>query len=166
MADALCWLLASRAQILDILELERNGAENPAIAEAVPEYAHFFTDLAHVQAARAAGEVTRICTDLVFGFNRHPSWGDESVYKAEDVELLEGVMPGIHSCAGALTDVIEDDGSHAAKAGPCVRIRDVEPFVRLRDKLGGCGTGAGLAKDRAARALTGVMIPEALDYPI
>ena len=29
LADALCWLLASRCQILDVLELEKHGAENP-----------------------------------------------------------------------------------------------------------------------------------------
>ena len=35
----------------------------------------------------------------------------------------------------------------------------------LRAKLDGCLYGFGLAKDRAANALTSVMIPEALDYP-
>ena len=30
MADALCWLLASRCQILDVLELEERGAADPA----------------------------------------------------------------------------------------------------------------------------------------
>ena len=37
----------------------------------------FFTDLCHVQSARAAGEVGRICAELVYGYNRHPAW-DES----------------------------------------------------------------------------------------
>ncbi len=41
----------------------------------------------------------------------------------------------------------------------------MQSFVSLRTKLDGCLTGSHLAKDRAARALTGVMIPEALDYP-
>jgi hypothetical protein len=31
--------------------------------------------------------------------------------------------------------------------------------------MDGCLTGSRLAKDRAADALTKVMIPEALDYP-
>ena len=35
----------------------------------------------------------------------------------------------------------------------------------LRHRLDGCLTGSQLAKDRAADALTRVMIPEALDYP-
>jgi hypothetical protein len=41
----------------------------------------------------------------------------------------------------------------------------METFSRLRGKLDGCLTGARLAKDRAANALTEVVIPEALDYP-
>ena len=35
----------------------------------------------------------------------------------------------------------------------------LEAFVRLRAKLDGCLTGGRLAKDRAAEALTKVMIP-------
>jgi hypothetical protein len=167
MADALCWLLASRFQILDVLELETEGPANPALAEGLPGFVRFFSDLAHVQAARAAGEVGRICSDLLFGYNRHPSWESERglAYEAEDLETLEGLMPGIVACARAMTDVVESDGTHQPKAGPCVRFAGMDTFVRLRSKLDGCGTGAGLAKDRAARALTTVMIPEALDYP-
>ena len=52
LADALCWLLASRCQILDVLELEAQGGD--AVA---PGTLAFFTDLCHVQSARAAGEV-------------------------------------------------------------------------------------------------------------
>ncbi len=74
LADALCWLLASRCQILDTLELEAKGAGNPALAEGLPGLVEFYTDLCHVQAARAAGEVGRICAELVYGFQRHPSW--------------------------------------------------------------------------------------------
>jgi alkylation response protein AidB-like acyl-CoA dehydrogenase len=36
LADALCWLVASRAQILDLLELEEKGSQNPGVAEALP----------------------------------------------------------------------------------------------------------------------------------
>ncbi len=56
-------------------------------------------------------------------------------------------------------------GPHPPKAGPCVRFDGLEQFVRLRVRLDGCLTGARLAKDRAAAALTTVLIPEALDYP-
>jgi len=165
MADALCWLLASRNQMLDVIELEEKGKEHPVLAESLPGTVRFFTDLCHVQAARAAGEVGRICTELVFGYNRHPSWEGGSCFPASELMQLEGVMPGIEMGERAFGDVIETDGSHAAKAGPCASFEGLEHFERLRRKLDGCGTGARLAKDRAARSLANVTIPEALDYP-
>jgi alkylation response protein AidB-like acyl-CoA dehydrogenase len=122
MADALSWLVASRYQMLDVLELESKGAERPELAESLPGTLQFFTDLCRVQAARAAGEVGRICAELVFGYQRHSS--------PEDCD-----------------------------AG------DLETFQALRRQLDGSMTEARLAKDRAGRSLTGVMIPEALDYP-
>jgi hypothetical protein len=70
-----------------------------------------------VQAARTAGEVGRICTELVYGYQR----------------LLSGEA--------------------------------LAPFQALRGEVDGSIAEARLAKDRAARALKGVMIPEALDYP-
>jgi alkylation response protein AidB-like acyl-CoA dehydrogenase len=168
MADALSWLLAARCQILDVLELERKGADNPMLAEALPGLVQFFSDLCHVQSARAAGEVGRICAELVFGYNRHPAWdteGCDSCYSADDLESLESVMPGISVSARGMSDVIEQDGSHPDKRGPCVSFAGMGAFKRMRNRLDGCLTGGQLAKDRAARALTRVMIPEALDYP-
>ena len=70
-----------------------------------------------------------------------------------------------HLLASVATDVVETDGSHPSKAGPCARFEGLEQFIRLRNRIDGCLTGAQLAKDRAADALTRVMIPEALDYP-
>jgi len=168
LADALCWLLASRSQILDVIELEQKGTQSATIGEGLPGLLSFLTDLCHVQAAHAAGEVGRICAELVFGYNRHPAWDDEgcaSCYQAYDLEALESIMPGIASVARGCTDVVEEDGSHAFKAGPCARFDGLEAFSRLRVRLDGCLTGSRLAKDRAAEALTKVMIPEALDYP-
>jgi alkylation response protein AidB-like acyl-CoA dehydrogenase len=169
LADALCWLLAARQFILDVLELEEKGAANPALADGLPGFVNFFTDLCHVQSARAAGEVGRICAELVYGYNRHPAWDDascEACYSAEELESLEGIIPGIDGAARTCSDVTEANEAHALKAGPCVRFTGLEAFVRLRTKLDGCLTGARLAKDRAAEALTKVMIPEALDYPV
>ena len=128
----------------------------------------FYTDLCHVQSARAAGEVGRICAELVHGYNQHPAWTEASskaCYCAEELEALEGIIPGIDGSARAHADVTEAGESHPAKAGPCVKLAGLETFVRLRAKLDGCLTGSRLAKDRAAEALTKVMIPEALDYP-
>jgi alkylation response protein AidB-like acyl-CoA dehydrogenase len=167
MADALAWLIASRFQILDLLELEAKGADAAELAGEYPGLVAFTTDLCHVQAARAAGETSRLCTELVFGYNRHPAWDCEGAacYRAEEVEALDGVMSGFAAYAPEMSDVIAPDGSHAVKAGPCVKFRGMEAFTRLRGKLDGCLTGARLAKDRAARALTTVEIPEELDYP-
>ena len=168
LADALCWLLSSRCQILDLLELEKKGPDVPTLAEGIDGLLNFLTDLCHVQAAHAAGEVGRVCAELVHGFNRHPAWDTEgcaTCYQAEDLDAMESLIPGISSLARGYTDVIETGGGHAAKAGPCVRFDGLDQFARLRVRLDGCLTGSLLAKDRAAEALTKVMIPEALDYP-
>ena len=169
LADALCWLLASRSQILDVMELAKVGPQHPTVAEGLPGLLSFLTDLCHVQAAHAAGEVGRICAELVFGYNRHPAWDTEgcaTCYQADELEMLETVIPGIASLARGYTDVVEADGSHPAKAGPCARLDGLEEFSRLRVRLDGCLTGSRLAKDRAGEALTRVVIPEALDYPV
>jgi len=168
LADALCWLLSARCQILDLLELEKRGPEVPTVAEGLPGLAAFLTDLCHVQAARAAGEVGRVCAELVFGYNRHPAWDTEgcaSCYQAEDLECMEALIPGISGLARGYSDVIESGGGHEPKAGPCVRFHGLEQFAALRMRMDGCLTGSQLSKDRAAEALTKVMIPEALDYP-
>ncbi len=164
LADALCWLLSARALILSVMELEKKGPENPVVAEGLEGTLQFYRDLCHAQSARSAGEAARICAELVFGYNRHPSWeGDESCYHEDELIALESIIPGISSVPA---DVIGENGSHPAKAGPCARTEGLEPFQRLRTKLDGCLTGSGLARDRAAEALTKVMIPAALDYPV
>ena len=169
LADALCFLLSSRAQILDLIELEKKGPANPTVAEGLPGLVQFFTDLCHVQAAHAAGEVGRICAELVHGYNRHPAWDTEgcaSCYQADDLDAMEALIPGIAAAARGYADVIESDGAHPLKAGPCVRFEGLDQFGRLRMRLDGCLTGSQLAKDRAAEALTKVMIPEAASYPV
>jgi hypothetical protein len=118
-----------------------------------------------VQTARASGEVGRICAELVFGYNRHPAWdaeGYNSCYRADDLDALESIMPGIGACA---LDVIAADGSHAGKAGPCAGCAGSQQFQLLRSRLDICLTGCRLSKDRAAEAISKIMIPEALDYP-
>jgi len=169
LADALCWLLAARQFILDVVELETKGAENPALADGLAGTVGFFNDLCHVQCARAAGEVGRVCAELVHGYNRHPAWDETSChacYCAAELESLEGLIPGIDGSARAYSDVSETGENHPCKAGPCVSFAGLEDFVHLRAKLDGCLTGCRLAKDRAAEALTTVMTREALDYPV
>ena len=166
-ADALCWLLTSRQQILDLLELEAKGPENPLLAEGLAGFVNFFSDLCHVQAARSAGEVGRICAELVYGYNRHPDWcrdALETCFEGEQLDALDCIMPGISGYGRAVGDVVEEDGSHRSKAGPCPRTT-LQTFMTLRQRLDICLTGARLSKDRAATAISKVMIPEALDYP-
>ncbi len=166
LSDALAWLMAARALVLDARELERKGGENAVVAEGLPGLVQFYEDLAHVQCARAAGEVGRICAELVYGYNKHPAWGADGnklAYQTKELEALEGIMPGIGSCA---VDVLGDDGSHPHKAGPCAQCASLGDFAAIRTKLDACLTGSRLAKDRAAEAASKVMIPEALDYPV
>ncbi len=164
MADALCWLLASRSQILDVIELGRQGERDPVLAEILPGTLQFFRDLCHVQAAQAAGEVNRICAELVFGYNQHPSWNDQGhCFSACELGEFEQTMPGITAFA---VDVVGDDGSHPQKAGPCAGCEGATGFLALQNKLSRCLSGSRLAKDRAAETVSSVMIPEALDYPL
>jgi len=165
LADALCWLVASRAQILDVLELEKRGPSDPVASEGLQGTVQFLSDLCHTQAAQAAGEVSRICAELVFGYNCHPSWDEEehrSCFLASELEELEGTMPGISAMA---FDVLGADGTHPHKAGPCAGCAGSSDFLRMQTRLTACLTGSRLAKDRAADTVSKVMIPEALDYP-
>ena len=165
LADALCWLVTSRAQILDVLELDAHGHDDAVAAEGLEGTVQFLSDLCHTQAAAAAGEVSRICGELVYGYNPHPSWDEEehrSCFLASELEEYEETMPGISAFA---IDVLAADGSHPQKAGPCAGCAGSAEFLRLQTKLTMCLTGCRLAKDRAADTVGKVMIPEALDYP-
>lgn len=165
LSDALCWLMASRAQILDLLELEAKGGDDPVAAEGLEGTLQFLSDLCHTQAAAAAGEVSRICGELVFGYNCHPSWNEEehrNCFLASELEEYEETMPGISAMA---VDVLAADGNHPQKAGPCAGCSGSSEFLQLQNKLTTCLSGSRLAKDRAADTVSTVMIPEALDYP-
>jgi alkylation response protein AidB-like acyl-CoA dehydrogenase len=115
MADALCWLLSAVCLVEDVRALEAQGGSSAALAEGFEGLKRFYGDLAHVQAARAAGEAARVCAELVYGYR-------------------------------AAGDAVPE-------------------FESLRTAADRGQAGARLAKDRAADALTRVMIPEALDYP-
>jgi alkylation response protein AidB-like acyl-CoA dehydrogenase len=69
MADALSWLVAARAQILDVLELEACGPADPVASEGLEGTVRFLSDLCATQSASAAGEVSRISAELVFGYS-------------------------------------------------------------------------------------------------
>lgn len=160
LVDALCWLLAARYLILDVMELASKASGDMELAG----LAEFFTDLCHVQSARAAGEVGRICSQLVFGYKAHPAWqaGEQEAYSGEDLLEIESLIPGMAEAAPALAGTGK---VRPPKAGPCARFEGLEHFVRLRNRLDACLTGSHLAKDRAAETLKQLIIPETLDYP-
>ncbi len=165
MADALCWLLASRCQILDVLELETRGTADASLADSLHGTVQFLGDLCHVQSAQAAGEVSRICAELIFGYKKHPSWNDagcNQCFSVDELAEFEQTMPGITSM---VLDVLKADGSHPDKAGPCATCVGESDFLQMQNKLSRCLSGSRLAKDRAAETVSAVMIPEALDYP-
>ena len=110
---------------------KRRGAEDAVASEGLAGTVQFLSDLCHVQAAQAAGEVSRICAELVFGYTRHPSWDEQehrSCFLASELEELEETMPGISAMA---VDVIGIDGSHPQKAGPCAGCAGSSEFLRL-----------------------------------
>ena len=85
-----------------MLELEARGANDAVAAEGLDGTVQFLSDLCHTQAAQAAGEVSRICAELVFGYNCHPAWDEEehrSCFLASELEELEETMPGISAMA-------------------------------------------------------------------
>jgi hypothetical protein len=70
--------------------------------------------------------------------------------------MMEEYVPGLTASARAYSDVIEADGSHPKKAGPCVRFDGLEEFVQLRTRLDACISGGAAARQRAAAALRGL----------
>ncbi|MFZ2490484.1 MAG: hypothetical protein WA208_03275 [Thermoanaerobaculia bacterium] len=127
-------------------------AGDPAFSDA-----ELRADLSHVYAARTSSSAAATCAELVFGYRRHLSWDAEgcaTCYAGDEVDDLEAMLPGIASGARMKAAVVEADGSHAAKAGPCARFDGVETFMGLRNRLDGCLTGGRLAKDRAVASIT------------
>jgi hypothetical protein len=169
LADALAWILAARQQVLDVLHLGWGSAAPAPAGAAWTAALPVLVDLCHVQTARAAGEVGRVCAELVFGFRRHPAWdqdGCSSCYVAGELDALDEIIPGMGATARFYSDVLEIDGSHPAKAGPCAHSEGLEPFLRMRTKMDGCLTGACAARSRAADALARVALPDVPEYPV
>jgi hypothetical protein len=140
MADILTPLLAARALVLEV----------------VNEKSQLRTDLSNVYAAQASAQAGAKCAELVYGYRNHLKWDAEgcaTCYVADDLDELEAFMPGIAAGAGTTIDVLGADGSHPAKRGPCANASGIEAFVKLRNRLDACLTGARIAKDRVAAAI-------------
>ena len=165
MPSAGCSPRASRSSTCS--NWKRRARRIRSLAEGLAGFVNFFSDLCHVQAARAAGEVGRICAELVYGYNRHPDWCRDAMeicFQGEQLDALECIMPGIAGYGRAMGR--GGGGRHATPRKPApARPTSLQTFMLLRQRLDICLTGARLAKDRAATAVSKVMIPEALDYP-
>ena len=123
-----------------------SGQDDAVASEGLAGTVQFLSDLCHTQAAQAAGEVSRICAELVFGYNRHPAWDEEehkSCFLASELDAYEETMPGITAMA---VDVIATDGSHPFKAGPCAGCAGSAEFLRLQSKLTTCLSGCSPRK--------------------
>ena len=165
LADALCWLLASRYQILDVLELEARGADDPVAAEGLDGTVQFLSDLCHTQAAQPPAKSRASAPSWSSATTAIPPGTTKSTAAASwpaSWKSYEETMPGITAMA---VDVLAADGTHPQKAGPCAGCAGISDFLRLQNKLTTCLSGSRLAKDRAAETVSKVMIPEALDYP-
>lgn len=153
LTEALCPLLAARCFALHASVYASEGA---------PEEGELMADLSRVNAARSAARAGATCAELVFGYRRHLVWDAEgcaTCYTADELDGLEAYLPGFASGASVSPDIIEADGSHPAKAGPCAKFDGLESFMRLRHRLDGCLTGARMARHRAASAILAAQAP-------
>ena len=121
LADALCWLLASRCQILDVLELEARGPRNPAVAEGLAGTLQFFTDLCHVQSfarrRRSRPHLRRTRLTATTAIPRGTQRATRRCFLTDELDAVEALIPGM---SGFAMDVVTgSDGWHPSKAGPC-----------------------------------------------
>lgn len=133
-------------------------AARSLILSAIVEASQLKLDLAHVYTAHVSAHAAATCAELVFGYRRHLVWDAEgcaTCYGTDELDELEAMFPGFASGAGTTIDVINGNGSHPAKRGPCARVDGLETFQQLRNRLDACLSGARVAKDRAASAIAG-----------
>ena len=66
----------------------------------------------------------------------------------------------------ALLIFVGNDGSHPKKGRALCEVQRCGNLSRVAHQIGYLLTGTRLAKDRAADAVSKLMIPEVLDYPV
>jgi len=111
MADALGWLLSAACLAEDVRVLEAQGGSSPALAEGFGGLRRFYGDLAHVQAARAAGEAVRIVTELVCGYRPSGAVAPaefEALRKAVDLGLAGARLAKDRAAAAATRVMIPE----------------------------------------------------------
>ena len=127
LADALCWLLAARQFILDVVELEAKGAANPAAGRGLgrhggvssPTSATCNAPAPPAKSAASAPKSSMATTAI-------PAWDETSChacYCAEELDALEGMIPGIDGSARAYSDVAEAGEAHPLQGRPVREVR-------------------------------------------
>lgn len=167
LADALCWLLATRSQILDVLELGRQRARQPDLgrrAGRVRELLHRPLPRAHGTGRRRSrahlrGTGLRLQPPPRMGMRF--DWQLQQGHRCRHARSGHARLLNVRGCHQGGTRRNPAD----ARQGRPLRLPVGHRGLLVELKLDGCLTGTRLAKDRAAKAVTQVMIPEALDYP-
>lgn len=106
--DAFCWTIASYYLIKDIMQLQKHGGENAVIAESLNDYVEFFSNLSKNQVLRTAGEVSRVCWELVHGYACESTEGLEQIsdLRATLEKSVMGFRLAKEEAAEALVDVM------------------------------------------------------------
>jgi hypothetical protein len=165
LADALCWLVASRCQILDVLELEARGPEpiqSPPKAWKAP-----CSSSATSATRRRRGGRRGLAHLRRAGLRLQPA---PLLGRRGSTALLPGQRTGRATkrpCPASrpLPSMCWRRRQPSAEGRPLRGCAGSSEFLRLQSKLTTCLSGSRLAKDRAAETVSKVMIPEALDYP-
>jgi hypothetical protein len=111
LADALCWLLAARQFILDVIELETKGAAKtrrwpadwPARWPSSPIFAMCRRPGPRAKWGASAPKSFTATTATPRGTTRAAA----ACYDAEELTALEGIIPGMDASARAYSDVAE-----------------------------------------------------------
>ena len=106
--DALCWLLASRYFIMDLVALKVEGKESPVLQDSIDDYLDFYANMSKVQVTHAAGEVDKVCSSLVFGYATDETEGLDEIESAQRTldRSLRGFGAAKEAAAEALIDVM------------------------------------------------------------
>ena len=166
LADALCWLLASRCQILDVLELEARGRSDPVAAEGLAGTVQFLSDLCHTQAAQAAGEVSAHLRRARLRLQPPSRLGrggaQQLLPRQRTRRLRRNHARHLRLCRRCPRRRWH---SSVKRPAPAPVAPATASSFACKASSPPASAAARLAKDRAADTVSKVMIPEALDYP-
>lgn len=86
LADALSGLLAARSFILDIVELDSKGRENPNVNSELESFTGFFTDLSYIQASKMALDNIKVLSEIIFGIEAMKGYTETFIKERHKVE--------------------------------------------------------------------------------